>query len=134
MREQEYTKLADEVQQLQSDMRRIELASVAAVGGICAFLLTEKFGMDFLFFGSLLPLLVTLAAALRYVAYFYQLKRIRTYLATKEQEAGYDGWEAYLVEHRGTPAARLAAISSIVFWLMLLVYSLAFFIVVLAYD
>jgi len=134
MRDLEYSKLADETKGLQSDMRRLELTVVAAVGGITAFLLTEKFGNDFLFFGAFVPLVITLAAALRYTAYYYQLKRIRTFLVGKEAEDGYAGWETYLSEQQRSRASRLATLSSFVFWILLLIFSCAFVLAVLAYD
>lgn len=134
MRELEYSKLADEVKELQSDMRRLELTAVAAVGGTTAFLLTEQYGKDFLFFGSFVPLLITLAAGLRYVSYFYQLKRIRNFLVSKESEDGYSGWETHLSKTQRSLASRLASISSVVFWVILLFFSFGFFLAVFAYD
>ena len=134
MRELEYGKLADEVKELQSDMRRLEITAVAAAGAVTAFLLTESYGKNFLFFGSLVPLLITLGATLRYVAYFYQLKRIRRFLATKEVADGYDGWETFLLKDKDSVASRLATLSSIAFWSLLLVFSCALFLTVLAYD
>ena len=65
-------------------MRRLELTVVAAVGGTTAFPLTEKFGKDFIFFGAFVPLVITLAAALRYTGYFFQFKRIRMFMVGKE--------------------------------------------------
>jgi hypothetical protein len=122
------------VKELQSDMRRLELTAVAAVGGVTAFLLTESYGKNFLFFGSFVPLFITLGAALRYVAYFYQLKRIRRFLAGKEFVDGYDGWETFLQKDKSSFASRLAGVSSLAFWSLLLVFSCAFFLAVLAYD
>lgn len=134
MRDLEFSKLTEEIRELQSDMRRLELTAVAAVGGTTAFLLTEQYGKDFLFFGSFVPLLITLAASLRYVAYFYQLKRIRQYLVAKEVESGYDGWETFLQKSRRSIASRLATVSSVAFWMVLLLFSLGFFLAVFAYD
>ncbi len=134
MRELEYTKLAEETKELQSDMRRLELTAVAAVGGTTAFLLTEHYGKNFLFFGSFVPLLITLAATLRYVAYYYQLRRIRQYLVAKELEDGYEGWETFLDKNSRSTASHLATISSVVFWAVLLLFSFGFFLAVFAYD
>lgn len=134
MRELEYTKLAEETKELQSDMRRLELTAVAAVGGTTAFLLTEHYGKNFLFFGSFVPLLITLAASLRYVAYYYQLRRIRQYLVAKELEDGYEGWETFLEKNNRSTASYLATISSVVFWAVLLLFSFGFFLAVFAYD
>lgn len=134
MREIEYGKLADEVKNLQSDMRRLEFTAVAVVGAVSAFLLTEKYGKDFLLLGSLIPFLVTLSAGLRYITYYYQLKRIQEYLRKKEIEDGYDGWEQFVQGSKKSIASRLSIISSLAFWLMLLLFSLAFIAAVLAYD